>query len=82
MKDLAYELGKKAKDLLEGMQRRVKRDPDIADFSAAFECLLAERYTPFRPESPAPPLPSASNNEILAWFTTQFWPWWEKQPRS
>lgn len=38
--DLAVKLGKKAKELMEGMNKRTHRNPDIADFAASFAPLL------------------------------------------
>ena len=35
-------LGRKAKELVEGMRERVKRDPDVADYAVAFEAVLTD----------------------------------------
>lgn len=40
--DAATALGHKAKELLVGMQDRVKRNPDVADFAVAFRPLLQQ----------------------------------------
>jgi hypothetical protein len=39
---LAMRLARKARELQDGMQSRVKRLPDIADLAAAFERILEE----------------------------------------
>lgn len=38
--ELLTALARKARELNEGMQERVKRPPDIADFRCAFEPIL------------------------------------------
>lgn len=44
--DLATALATKAKELTRGMRDRVKRDPDVADYRAAFLPILAEFLSP------------------------------------
>jgi hypothetical protein len=38
--DVSVELGRRAKELAEGMRARIKREPDVADFAAAFAPML------------------------------------------
>jgi hypothetical protein len=40
LEERARELGRKAKELVEGMNKRVNRLPDVADYAAAFMPLL------------------------------------------
>jgi hypothetical protein len=40
--ELATELARKAKKLLEEMRVRVNRDPDVADYAVAFEKILED----------------------------------------
>jgi hypothetical protein len=40
--DLSYTLAMAAKELVEGMQKRVHRNPDIADFRAVFHRVFEE----------------------------------------
>lgn len=42
MSTLSLTLALKAKELAEGMWIRVKRAPDVADYKAAFDAILAE----------------------------------------
>lgn len=41
--DLSVVLAAKAKELMSGMRDRVGRDPDVADFAAAFAPLLSRK---------------------------------------
>lgn len=50
--ELAKALGRKAKELTEGMRSRVHRDPDVADFAAAFAPLLSSDPLDFTTLSP------------------------------
>lgn len=38
--ELATDLARKARELLEGMRVRVNRDPDIADYAVAFQKII------------------------------------------
>lgn len=49
--DFATALAEKAKELTKGMRERVQRDPDIADYRAAFSPILAEFITAMELES-------------------------------
>lgn len=51
--DFAHALAMKAKELTRGMQQRAKRDPDVADYRAAFLPIIAE-YLSRDAKSPAP----------------------------
>lgn len=44
--DFATALAKKARELTEGMQNRVKRNPDIADYRTAFLPIITEFLSP------------------------------------
>lgn len=43
--DLATTLGRKAKELVEGMKKRAGREPDVADYAAAFRPILLPPIT-------------------------------------
>ena len=42
-KTLSRQLAEKARELMLAMRQRVKRDPDIADFDAAFSKILSDK---------------------------------------
>lgn len=46
MSTISGALARKAKELAEGMWLRVKRTPDVADYKAAFDAILAEELMP------------------------------------
>ena len=47
---LARALAVKAKELVDGMRKRVKRDPDTADFAAGFEPII-KAHTEYKQKS-------------------------------
>jgi hypothetical protein len=49
--ELSEKLGYAAKELVEGMQRRVNRDPDKADYTAAFRPILSAELPPKDPDT-------------------------------
>jgi len=66
IEDLAVRLARKAKDLTLDMRKRLDRDPDVADYTSAFEAIL--EYNRIRQ-----PAKRSKREEELHHCLSEFW---------